>query len=103
MEQHYSEQGNATITSKGIQFYDTYYSCPRAIQQQWFNSKHIGTLITIRYNPSDLSTILIMKSNTPLEPAMALPNIVHVPDDVLNYYRQLEILKKELRSLKSKR
>lgn len=96
----FTEQGTATITVNGIQFCDVYYSCQMAIRQQWFK-KHNDTRITIRYNPADLSTFLIMRGNLPIEQTIALQSISVIPDE--KYYQQLEILKKEFRSVKSRR
>ncbi|MEX1030751.1 MAG: Mu transposase C-terminal domain-containing protein [Paenibacillaceae bacterium] len=54
--------GAARVTSKGIFFNGLYYSCNKAIKEQWYHSVlQIGMWdINIKLDPTDLSTIKLV-------------------------------------------
>jgi hypothetical protein len=58
---NYNQVGTARITTRGILFLNLFYSCGRAISEQWYEiAAQIGDrIIEVRYDPSDLSSILI--------------------------------------------
>lgn len=50
---------DAMITKNGILFNDLFYSCQRAIREQWY-SQNEGGKIRIKYNNSDISEIILI-------------------------------------------
>lgn len=65
----YNSIGIATITSRGIKFNSLFYSCSRAISEQWYEHAklHGETQIMVFYNNSDLSKIWIQLVNSVFE------------------------------------
>jgi hypothetical protein len=72
----YNQIGTAKITARGILFMNLFYSCGRAISEQWYETAAIfgERKIEVRYDPTDLSTILIKVANRgeDFEPAQVL-------------------------------
>lgn len=68
-------QDSATVTLQGIRFKGMFYSCERAIREQWFvKARHSGawTLI-VSYDPRKPEIIYLNLGNGPLEPCQLLP------------------------------
>lgn len=65
----------ATVTLKGIRFKGMFYSCERAISEQWFvKARHSGTwAMEASYDPRKPEVIYLNLGNGNLEPCQLLP------------------------------
>ena len=66
---------SATITLKGIRFNGMFYSCERAIREQWFvKARHSGNwAMEASYDPRKPEVIYLNPGNGTLEPCQLLP------------------------------
>jgi len=60
-------RGTARVTEKGIKFKNMYYTCEKAVEQQWFSQVRIKKSWTccIAYDPRDLNHIFILEFEIP--------------------------------------
>ncbi|OCT11427.1 hypothetical protein A8709_07085 [Paenibacillus pectinilyticus] len=93
----------AEITSEGICYKNTNYSCPLAISEQWFtlNSQYYLLKMPAIYSDED-DTLYIILDNGNLVSTFKLPNIILPPSVALNdYFSKLNQLKIEHKSAKA--
>ncbi|GFZ94035.1 hypothetical protein GCM10008018_45620 [Paenibacillus marchantiophytorum] len=96
----YNSIGIATITSRGISFNSLFYSCSRAISEQWYEyaKLHGETQIMVLYNNSDLSKIWIQLVNSRFEIGETDVAYLLVREEVCNsklerYFESIQKLK----------
>jgi hypothetical protein len=93
----------AKITSEGIFYKNTNYSCPLAISEQWFtlDSQYYLLKMPAIYSDED-ETLYIILDNGDLVSTFKLPNTNVLPSVALNdYFSKLNQLKIELRSARA--
>lgn len=83
----------ATITPNGIEFNNQFYSCSRAIREQWFGpSMMVGKRIPIFYYPDD-TTIIIVNHSEDREICRLVNKIHYDGERLLEYYKAMDCLK----------
>lgn len=100
--------GIATITARGINFLDMYYSCSMAISKKWYEQAqlHGESQITILYDATDLTKIWIRVVNVEDElDEIEVANVV-IREEISNsklekYFESIQKLK-SLRNKKRK-
>ncbi len=61
----------ATVTGEGIRFKHCLYSCPRAIQEHWFErARRKSWKVRISYDPSNMDNVYLRDEAAPLEYAV---------------------------------
>lgn len=59
----------ASVTPAGIALFDSLYSCPRAIEERWFERARArgGWPVRVAYDPSNLDTVYFLDPGAPLQ------------------------------------
>jgi len=91
----YKHKGTARITSRGIVFMNLYYSCGRAIREQWYETAAFNgsRAVEVRFNSVDLTTILIMLGKEEVELATVLTRKETSGSKLEKYFESIQKLK----------
>ena len=94
-----------TVTLKGIHFQGMYYSCERAIREQWFvKARMYGTWdLEASYDPRKPITIYLHIGNGVMEPCQLLPRDERYKDLRLEEIQEHQEIQKQLSALHQSR
>jgi hypothetical protein len=88
----------ASITPSGIKYYDLYYSCSKAIQQQWFEIAWVNGEweIDIIIENDDLGKIFLLDDTTGERQVCNNVILGHIQNDIRlqRYFESIKKLKK---------
>ena len=87
----------ATVTFEGIRFLGTFYSCERAIREQWFvKARQSGTWpMVASYDPRRIEVIYLHLGDGVLEPCQLLPREERFKDLYADEIREFQEVQKQ--------
>ncbi|MBB3112115.1 hypothetical protein FHS18_004193 [Paenibacillus phyllosphaerae] len=89
----------ALITSQGIQFQNNFYTCPKAIREQWFNQTSPYYMVEIPVNYERDRLFLFLDSGEKLLTTKVHSNKLS-QTELEMYFTKLNQLKLEIRTIK---
>lgn len=93
----------AVITSQGILYQNHYYTCWRAISEQWFDQASAYFMLEIQVQIQDDILSIVLKSGELITLSIISATNKYTPNELDGYFAKLNELKLEKRSIKNDR